>query len=285
MYNREAAFEIKDGKWRSKILTVAGSELAQRLKNMYAADIEKILNEIFHKPVVGNIDLTWEMLDLYFVISWIKAFDLLKQDDSLCVLEIASGDVTVVPRAEDMFSKGKGAYVTANLNKELTKNFLNNTKDMRIEIRVVEDNAENLGTYYEAGSFDTIAFQHAVNDIIQTIVAGKVGIDTVNSSWWDIMPAMNQSVSGYYEDNKLYDVASAEFICLIGLCCSLLKDGGFMVFNHTMYQIDLDLGYNYELYQSYIQLTREWISKSGLPLVEVTFNEFDPQWWLFLKKV
>lgn len=286
MNNREAASKIKDVKLRSKIQALTESKLTQKLENMSAIDVEELLNEIFRKPIAGDIDLTWEILDLYFMISWIKAFELIiKHHDSLNILEVASGDVTVVPRAEDTFSEGNGTYVTANLNKELTQNFLYKIKNLRIGIKVVEDNAENLGSYYKADAFDIIAFQHAVNDIIQTIVAGKVGIDTANSNWWDIMPAMIQAVSKYYEDNKLYDIASTEFIYLISVCCSLLRDGGYMIFNHTMYKVDLDLGYNHELYRSYIQLAREWISKSGLPLVEVTFNEFDPQWWLFLKKL
>lgn len=279
------AAEVKGGKWSQALERYFGHEFTERFKGMDAKEIEARLDSIYAGPVDGSIELTWEMMDLYYVVSWAKAFELLGLPQGLQAMEVASGDVTVVPRAVDLYSQGTGSYLTANLNKDLTNNFIRNTRNLEIGIRVVEDNALNLDSHCSAESFDVVAFQHAVNDIIQTIVADREGIDTVNNSWWDILSPMIKATEGYYRQGRLAEVARDEFMRLISVCCGLLKKGGCMVFNTTMYQLDLDSGYSRELYSSYVHIAREWIAASGLPLEEVGLEGYDPQWWLVVRKI
>jgi len=50
-----------------------------------------------------------------------------------------------------------------------------------------------------------------------------------------------------------------------------------------MFQYDLDLGYNLELWQDILPVIRPWLKE--LPIgSEVNIDTFDTQWWLFLKK-
>ena len=67
---------------------------------------------------------------------------------------------------------------------------------MDVNIRVVEDDAANIGLYYPESSFDVVAFHHAINDIIQTIIADREDIDTVNQDWWTIEPLIFASCYG-----------------------------------------------------------------------------------------
>lgn len=67
---------------------------------------------------------------------------------------------------------------------------------MDVSIRVVEDDAANIGLYYPESSFDVVAYHHAINDIIQTIIADREGMDTVNQDWWTIEPLIFASGDG-----------------------------------------------------------------------------------------
>ena len=58
--------------------------------------------------------------------------------------------------------------VLANLNRDLTRNFQEKTKGMDVNIRVVEDDAANIGLYYPESSL-TLSFHHAINDIIRPL--------------------------------------------------------------------------------------------------------------------
>lgn len=104
---------VKSSNWGQKPESLFSPELNARLRAMDRKEIEERLDRIFSAPVDGSIELTWEMMDLYYVVSWAKAFELLGFHQELRVMEVASGDVTVVPRAAEAFSKGTGSYLTA----------------------------------------------------------------------------------------------------------------------------------------------------------------------------
>ena len=71
---------------------------------------------------------------------------------ALSLLEVGAGDVIYIPKAVDAYSHEAGSYVTANLNRDLTRNFQEKTKGMDVNIRVVEDDAANIGLYYPESS-------------------------------------------------------------------------------------------------------------------------------------
>jgi hypothetical protein len=51
-----------------------------------------------------------------------------------------------------------------------------------------------------------------------------------------------------------------------------------------MYQYDLSLGYHPDLWNNMLPIAREWINsvEGGK---EMFFEGFDPQWWMFYKKI
>jgi hypothetical protein len=51
-----------------------------------------------------------------------------------------------------------------------------------------------------------------------------------------------------------------------------------------MYQTDLDLNYDVDLYENMINIVRKWINDAGIG-IEVFFEDFEPQWWLFVQKL
>ncbi len=280
MHKKELAEQIKSGKWD---LLLRG-ETVNRLRVTSQEGIEEIIDEITDVPINFARDISGEMFKLYFIAEWIDAFERTKLAKNPSVLEIASGASDPIPQALEIYSDGEGSYVSANLNRILTEGLRRRTASLRIEVRVVEDNAVNLEKYIEPEAFDVVTFQHAINDVFQTIIADRKGIDTVNNDWFDILPAMIQGVTEYYRQGKLREVAYDNFIDLIGVCWRLLKRGGYMIFNTHVYQIDLDCGYPLELYGSYVPLARDWIATSDLGLEIIDCDGFDPQWWLFVRK-
>lgn len=105
-------------------------------------------------------------------------------------------------------------------------------------MRVIEDNAVNLEKCVKPATFEIVTFQNAINDILQTIVAEKKGIDTVNNNWWDIFPVLVQGVTEYYRQGELRNIAYSGFISLMRVSSRLLKKGGYMVFNLVVHQYD-----------------------------------------------
>ena len=79
------------------------------------------------------------------------------------------------------------------------------------------------------------------------------------------LPQMIEHISKAYTDKTLVDTVKEPFLSLLNNCLSVLKPGGYLVMSHYMFQYDLDLGYNPDLNELFL-------------------DGFDPQWWLFYQK-
>jgi hypothetical protein len=266
-------------------LPIAGlsAEDAATIKEWGSEKLKLRMQECMKTPVGFSGELTFALLDAYYVVSWASVFHALAQGTPLRVMEVASGDTTVVPNGMELYDGGQGSYATANLNHKLTENFLQKTNTLKTAISVVEDDGANMGIYYSAGSFDVIAFQHAVNDIVQTIICENEGLDTVHSDWWEMLPEMIRITADYHRTGRLEPASREGFLACVESCMKLLTAGGHMVFNNIVYQYDIDLGYPPDLYASFIPLARKWIAASGLPLHEVTPQELDGEWWMVMQ--
>ena len=130
-----------------------------------------------------------------------------------------------------------------------------------------------------------MAFHHAINDIIQTIIANREGIDTENQDWWSIEPQMLQAVMEYHRKGTLKDAAYQAFIQIIDTSCKQLKSGGYMIFDNITYAGYDEMGYSSEFHNDYIQLARSWISEANLGLEEIEVDSYDKQWWMIWRKV
>ncbi|MEK3782376.1 hypothetical protein [Paenibacillus sp. FSL R5-0810] len=260
-------------------------DMISELEQMNAVQLENKLKDILAVPIDISKPRVFEYLQLYYSASWHNLFMELNLPRPLSLLEVGSGDIVYIPKALDAYSNNMGTYVTANLNRELTRSFQDKTKGMDINVQVIEDDAANIGLYYPASSFDVVAFHHAINDIIQTIIADREGIDTVNHDWWTIEPLMLQAVMDYHRKGMLKDAAYDAFIQIMDTSRKQLKSGGYMIFDNITYAGYDEMGYSSEFHSSYIELARSWISEANLGLEEIEIDSYDNQWWMVLRKV
>ncbi|MBY0163798.1 hypothetical protein H0178_49745 [Cytobacillus firmus] len=260
-------------------------DMISELEQMNAVQLEHKLKDMLEVPISISKQRVFEYLQLYYSASWQNLFTELNMPRALSLLEVGAGDVIYIPKAVDAYSHEAGSYVTANLNRDLTHHFQEKTKGMDVSIRVVEDDAANIGLYYPESSFDVVAYHHAINDIIQTIIADREGMDTVNQDWWTIEPLMLQAVMDYHRKGTLKDAAYQAFIQIMDTSCKQLKSGGYMIFDNITYAGYDEMGYSSEFHNDYIQLARNWISEASLGLEEIEIDSYDKQWWMIWRKV
>ena len=272
--------EIKVGKWNSML----GQE---DITAIIALSLEQLSEKIAGFSLVpmrieSRLDMA--LFRIYFTSCWLEVYDKVSLNPLPRVLEIAPGQFDPIPQSLEIASSGSGEYFTANLNRQLSARLRENTKALNITVKVIEDNALNLRNHLREQYFDLIGFQHAINDIIQGIIADKNGVDTTGTDWFEILPRLIEGVVKYSSQDKLEEAAYREFIDIIEVAYSLLKPSGYMIFNNHIFKLDLDYGAPLDLYSSFIQIAKDWITTAGLKLSLVEFPGFDPKWWLFLQK-
>ena len=225
-----------------------------------------------------GIIYTW-----YFRWKWIEALKSIHKENAITVCEVGSGGSDIIPQAIDKaFNSSESRYITSNLNKELTAIFKSKTQNLSLNIQVIEDDAVNMNEVIPDNSVDAVVFEHSVNDVIETILAEKYGIDTVNSDWMKILEPITEIENREYSAKTLEVNAKAEFLNLIHSCIKVLKPGGYIVCAHYQFQDNLDLGLNPELNENYPNIAKEWINSANIGK-EVFIDGFNPRWWMFLQ--
>ncbi|NCA67425.1 MAG: hypothetical protein EOM87_05120 [Clostridia bacterium] len=247
--------------------------------------LEAHINRVMTSPIKYVNSFDRPLYQLYFIASWANLYNSLLEDKKISLLEVATGDSCYVINALEHHSSDKGEYVTFNLNKKLSSSFIAKNIDKAVKIKVIEDNGMNVSNYFTQNSFDIIAFHHAVNDIVQTIIAEIEGIDTINCDWWVQEPEMLRAVIKHHRNGTLKQNAYGSFIKIVDVCSQVLKTGGYMIFDNRTFAIKEGLDYSTEFHDSYIAMAREWINESALPLKEITVDGYDSKWWMILKKV
>ncbi|MCL2361947.1 MAG: class I SAM-dependent methyltransferase [Defluviitaleaceae bacterium] len=219
---------------------------------------------------------------LYYRLKWMDAIKHRIPDKNAVVLEVGSGSSMNIPHALTMHDKDS-KYITVNMNKKLTEGFKEKAAGLPITIEIIEDDARNIGSHLAPDSVDAIVFEHSANDVMQAILCENRGIDTTHSDWFEILPEMIKIICTEYVNQTLEQAVKDDFLALLRNCLTVLKPGGHLIFSHYMFQYDLDLGYNAELWQNILPTIRPWLK--GLTTgKEVSAKAFDPQWWLFYQK-
>lgn len=283
------AHRIASAPWAEALYRCLGPTEARQLGQLLPEDLTAVFDEVMGVPVGGTVHERFGVSSpqafwLYYTGAWCVLWEELELPRGSTVLEVAAGDTTYVPEALAVYGGGCGRYVTANLNQDLTRGFLQKTKALALDVEVVEDNADQIDRYFAPGTFSLAAFQHAVNDLIQTIAAERHGIDTTTNSWWSVLPSMVRLVMDYSAAGRLGAVIAPALIRVLRPVADVVAEGGYLVFNNCVFQMDLDAGYSRDLYMSLIPLTRRWIEESDLPLQIVEADWLDDQWWLVAQK-
>ncbi len=269
-------------KWSSNLDMAAREYLNEPEYQEYAAlpehDRLLQLKALLYSPIAQFSAVN----EVFFRARWAEIVNLVHPQGPLALLEIASGDTDVIPQ---MMARRcpNSLYVTANMNKKLTAHLLEKTRGLPVKLQVIEEDAIAVDRYLPAESIDIIAFQHAVNDVMQAILCDQEGIDTIYSDWMDTLPRMIRIMQREVSENSLDQHVKPGFLALLGQLSHVLKKDGLMVMNHYMFQLDLDWGYPPGLWENIIPITRTWVQ--GLAgFKELFFEGFDPQWWLFIQK-
>ena len=85
--------------------------------------------------------------------------------------------------------------------------------------------------------------------------------------------------------NGTYEAILKEnFIQILRSSLKVLKPGSFIISHQFQYQSDLDLGIIPEIWTELISTVRKWINEENIG-EEIFFDGFEPNWWMFIKKV
>ena len=228
-----------------------------------------------------NEDFT-VVYSLYMRLKWLDVLNNVAPKNGASILEVGSGSSTNIPYAMTVYDTNS-RYITANMNKDLTAGLRHGTSSLPISIEIIEDDANNIKNYIEPDKLDAVVFEHSVNDVLQAILGEHNGIDTTNNDWFAVLPDMIKMISDAYVNGTLADKVKEPFLSLISNCLSVIQPGGYMAMSHYMFQYDLDLGYNADLWQNMLQVIRPWMKELSIGR-EVYFEGFDSQWWLFYQK-
>lgn len=247
--------------------------------------LQEKLDGIINFPIILRDHTDSELIEFYYTSSYVYLLETLNVPKDAKLFEIAAGDTIFIPKALNAHAELGAKYVTANLNTKLSRGFKEKASVLDIEIQVIEDDGVNILNYCGQGSMDVVVFHHAMNDIIQTIIAQREGIDTIQVDWWTAEPQMLQAVMAYHNRGELKSAAYDEFIHIIETCMKLLKEDGYFIFDNCTYAGYESMGYSSEFHSNYIELAREWIGEANLGLQEIELPGFDPKWWMVLQKV
>ena len=206
--------QVKNNEF-SKYISV---ELQEYLDQIETDVLENSLKSVMTSPITYKNKFDKQLYQLYFAAAWSNLFSTFLDNKNVNLMEVASGDANYIINGLDHYSADLGTYVTFNLNKKLSSNIINKNKNNSVKIKIIEDNGMNALNYFNAETFNVVAFHHAINDIVQTIVAEKEGIDTINCDWWEKEPEMLQAVLKHHNQGTLKTVVYDDFIKLINIC-------------------------------------------------------------------
>jgi hypothetical protein len=262
--------------------------LAQRYLNAGELQEYRLLSEserksqlqsLLEKPIAHFSIIN----DLYFRARWGEALQHLHPDPRLTLLEVATGDADMIPQTMER-THPAGCYITANMNEQLNASFTRKTAALKLDIRLFADDASAIERYIGPESVDVIAFQHALNDVVQAILCAQQGIDTVYADWMETLPKMIEILQVETAHHTLEQHARQPLLDLMETLRRVLKTGGVIAMNHYQFQLDLDWGYPPALFENFVPIVRQWLQ--GCPgYQEIQLDGFHPQWWLFLRKV
>ena len=259
-------------------------EAREEIARLSTDEIESLLQGFTKAPIIRRDSSDMQLSRLYHILCWIEVLKKLSIDEDATVVEIAPGAGTSIVTAFDVISTGKGKYVSFNLNKKLTLDFKTQTEDLNLDIRIFEDDAKNVLAYIPNETVDMVAGNHAINDILETIIANKEGLDTIEEDYFEIAPRLIREYEKAYLNGTLRNLVFEDFIDIIRAIYLTLKPTGYLVLNYYIYPVEIDLGGSVPVRSAFVNLARQWISEADIGFETVSLDGFDPKWWGFFRK-
>jgi hypothetical protein len=218
-------------------------------------------------------------------VQWLALFETLGLPKGMRVFEPCSGASEPVLFATEIYTEGRGAYTTVNLNRPLAAQFREKIGKVTLPVRSIEDDATRADLSREAGTYDVAAFHHAINDLLQTAVSEPRGMDTRTVDWWPNERQMIEWLAEEDRDGVLDERARPALLGAVRNAAELVKPGGWLLFDHWTWLAHKEMDwFPWELFCRLIPLARGWMHEAGFPLEEVRLDGYDPQWWMFWKR-
>ncbi len=278
---QDVARKIKKGETDRFFFT---DEAREEIARLSTDEIESLLQGFTRAPIIHRNSSGMQLSRLYHILCWIKALNKLSISKDATLIEIAPGAGTHIVTAFDVISGGKGKYVAFNLNKKLTLDFKTQTQDLNLDIRIIEDDAKNALVYIPKETIDIVAGNHAINDILETIIANKEGLDTIGEDYFEVAPRLIRKYEKAYLNGTLRNLVFEDFIDIIRAIYFTLKPTGYLVLNYYVYPVEIDWGGSVPVRSAFVNLARQWISEADLGFETVFLDGFDPKWWGFFRK-
>ena len=240
--------------------------------------------------VSGNVaqvrtDRLFTLHDYYYSDMWEKALKNAVAENTVNVLEIASGDEDMIPRMMDKIFSIESQYVSFNMNKHLAQELYSKTNSLEISVLVMEEDIKLIPDYFGPEYFNLVIFQDSIEDIIQATLFHKEGIDIIDSVSMEVLPLdFAKIIHKELQEGILERNVKKEFLNLLSDCMDTMAHNGMMIFSQNMFKVNFDTEYSCEFCHDTLPRARKWILESDMMLQEIELGGFDRQWWMFLRK-
>lgn len=280
LWNAEQIADTVSGGAVFACLTPAARAEIQALR----AELHAAVRAALQRPQPRDMSLGTRVLPAVLAAQYAEIFAALELPRDLSVYEPCVGASDPVIVAAEAYSGGTARYTAVNLNRKLRAELGGKIDHLRSTVRVVDDDAARVLEHLAPGSVDVACFHHAINDILQTAVAERRGMDTAAVDWW---PRERQMIEWLAEDaaaGRLGACGQPELLRIVAAAAHLVGPGGWLVFDHWSW-----LGHQEEdwfpwaLFCDLMPLARRWIAAAGLGVREVEFAGVDPRWWMVLQ--
>ncbi len=278
---QEMALKIKKGGTDRFFFT---DEAKEEVIQLSTDEIESLLQGFTRTPMVRRNRADMQLSRVYHILCWIEVLKKFSISQDATVVEIAPGAGTSIVTAFDAISNGKGRYVAFNLNNKLTSDFKAQTEDLNMDIRVIEDDAKNALRYIPKETIDIVAGNHAINDILETIIANREGLDTIEEDYFEVAPRLIREYEKAYINGTLRNLVFEDFIDIMRAIYLALRPTGYLVLNYYVYPVEIDWGGSVSVRSAFVNLARQWITEADLGFETVSLDGFDPKWWGFFRK-
>jgi len=139
----------------------------------------------------------------------------------------------------------------------------------------------DFGGQLPPAAFDVSLIEHALDDIVVEAVANSEGL-APDDGGGEYAPR-SRAVRAYWRCGDLESIARPAFLSILDACSRALRPEALLILHHQVLNADLIGGMPMDLYTEYVELARNWIRESSLPLCEVSLDSLDSHWWLCLK--
>ena len=208
------------GQNAADVLSASEKEQWERLTE---EEITEDLKNIIFYPVGRNLK-HWVVFNWFLKTKWLEALRAVNLAAPISALELATGSGDKIPLVlAQFFGHPDTKYTNINLNKQLTADFKRNTLDLPLKIDIIEDAAQNIEDHFENEKVDVVIFEHAFNDIAEDLIARKYGIDTVNTSWWDILQKIIDLTNEVYLSGAYDEIIKKNFLQMLSSLLKVLK--------------------------------------------------------------